>query len=129
MSLSRILAFSLVIGALPAAAWAQEGDATAGMEVFKKCMPCHNADNDKAKVGPSLHGVIGRQPGTVAGYKYSNAMVEFGQGKVWDDALLKAYLPNPRGLVKGTKMSFPGLKNDADIVNVIAYLKQVSAAK
>lgn len=129
MSIYRILAFSLSLAAVPAASWAQEGDATAGMDVFKKCLPCHNADNDKAKVGPSLQGLIGRQPGTVAGFKYSKAMVEFGQGKVWDEALLKSYLPNPRGLVKGTKMAFPGLKNDADIVNVIAYLKQFSPAK
>lgn len=129
MTMFRIIVFSLAIAAVPAATWAQEGDAAAGMDVFKKCMPCHNADTDKAKIGPSLYGVIGRQPGTVEGFKYSKAMVEFGQGKVWDEALLKAYLPDPRGLVKGTKMAFPGLKKDADVVNVIAYLKQASAAK
>ncbi len=53
-------------------------------------------------------------------------MVEFGAGKVWDEALLKTYLPDPKGLVKGTKMAFAGLKKDDEVLNVIAYLKQFS---
>lgn len=115
---------SLALG--PSLALAQEGDAAAGKLVFNKCMACHNVDNDKAKVGPSLKGLIGRQPGTVEGFKYSPAMVEFGAGKVWDEALLKTYLPDPKGLVKGTKMAFAGLKKDDEVLNVIAYLKQFS---
>jgi cytochrome c len=107
---------------------AQEGDATAGQAVFKKCMACHNVDTDKAKVGPSLKGIIGRQPGTVAGFKYSKGMVEFGAGKIWDEALLKSYLPDPKGMVKGTKMAFPGLKKEKDVLDVIAYIKQYSTA-
>jgi cytochrome c len=111
---------------IPTLTMAQEGDAEAGKLVFKKCMACHNADTDKAKVGPPLKSLFGRQPGTVAGFKYSKAMVEFGAGKVWDEALLKTYLPDPKGLVKGTKMAFPGLKKEKEVTDVIAYLKQFS---
>ena len=55
----------------------------AGETVFKKCSACHNVDSDKSKVGPSLQGVIGRQPGSKEGFKYSKAMTDFGAGKVW----------------------------------------------
>ncbi len=108
MSIYRILAFSLALAAVPAASWAQEGDAAQAWTSSRSACPVTTPTMTRPKVGPSLQGLIGRQPGTVAGFKYSKAMVEFGQGKVWDEALLKSYLPNPRGLVKGTKMPFPG---------------------
>ena len=47
-------------------------------------------------------------------------------GLVWDEATLRDYLHNPRAKVKGTKMAFPGLKDDTDIANLVAYLKQYS---
>lgn len=106
---------------------AQEGDATAGAVVFKKCAVCHIAEEDKNKVGPSLHGLLGRKAGTHPDFKYSPAMQAAGEGGlIWDEATLRDYLHDPRKKVKGTRMAFPGLKNDADIANVIAYLKQFS---
>ena len=100
-------------------------DAAAGEKVFAKCKACHVADEDKNKIGPSLMGVIGRTAGTYAGFKFSKAMVDAGAGGlVWDDANLTTYLHDPKGMVKGTKMAFPGLKKDDEIANVIAYLKQ-----
>jgi len=100
-------------------------DAAAGEKVFAKCKACHVADEDKNKIGPSLMGVIGRTAGTYAGFKYSKAMVDAGAGGlVWDDANLTTYLHDPKAVVKGTKMAFPGLKKDDEIANVIAYLKQ-----
>ena len=102
--------------------WAQ--DAAAGEKVFAKCKACHTTD-DKNKVGPSLKGLFGRTAGTHAGFKYSQAMTDAGKGGlVWDEAKLKEYLHSPKAMVKGTKMAFAGLKNDADIVNLEAYLKQ-----
>jgi cytochrome c len=105
----------------------QAQDAAAGEKVFAKCKACHVADEDKNKIGPSLSGVIGRTAGTHPGFKYSKAMVEAGESGVkWDDATLTDYLRDPKGMVKGTKMVFPGLKKDEDVANVIAYLKQFS---
>lgn len=102
-------------------------DAAAGEKVFNKCKACHYADQDKNKIGPSLHGVIGRIAGTHEDYKYSSAMIDAGKsGVVWDEATLTKYLHNPKAMVEGTKMAFPGLKSDEDIANVIAYLKQQS---
>ncbi len=123
----RTTVFSLVFlsATCLTAAHAQEGDASAGETVFKKCAVCHVVDTDTNKVGPSLHGIFGRAAGTHPDFKYSNAMVEAGKaGLVWDDASLRDYLHNPRAKVKGTKMVFPGLKDEGDITNLLAYLKQ-----
>ncbi|WP_454286338.1 c-type cytochrome [Rhizobium arsenicireducens] len=122
-----ILAASL---AIPAGAALADGDAVAGAKVFKQCQACHSATDDKNKVGPTLMGVIDRPVATVEGFKYSKAMQEFGaDGKVWSEELLEEYLPKPRDLVKGTTMTYAGLKKEDDIKNVIAYLKDPTAVK
>jgi cytochrome c len=101
-----------------------EGDAAAGEKVFKKCKACHSMEAGKNKVGPSLAGIVGATPGTVEGFKYSDAMVEFGAGgAVWDEATLDAFLKKPKDVIKKTKMSFAGLKKDEDRADVIAYMK------
>ena len=66
--------------------------------------------------------VVGRKAGTEKGFKYSKGMRK--SGITWDDAALDAFLKKPRKFVKGTRMSFPGLKKKADRDNVIAYLKE-----
>lgn len=102
-------------------------DAAAGEKVFTKCKVCHVADVDTNKIGPSLHGVIGRTAGTHPDFKYSEAMIAAGKSGVkWDEPTLTTYLHDPKAMVKGTKMAFPGLKKDEDVANVIAYLKQFS---
>lgn len=104
-------------------AWAQ--DAAAGEKVFAKCKACHVADKDQNRVGPSLKGLFGRAAGTHAGFNYSKPMKDAGAGGlVWDDAHFAEYIKNPKAKVKGTKMVFAGLKEDADIANLVAYLKQ-----
>lgn len=100
------------------------GDPDAGKRVFSKCKACHVIDSAANKIGPSLLGVVGRVPGTVEGFKYSKAMIIYGEDKVWDEDNLAAYLRAPRAIVKGTRMAFVGLKKDEDITNIIAYIKQ-----
>ncbi|WP_432286595.1 cytochrome c family protein [Aminobacter sp. BA135] len=105
------------------------GDAAAGKKVFTKCMACHDLAVDKNKVGPSLHGVIGRTAGTLPSFeaKYSDAMKQAGAGGlVWDEANIAAYMKAPKEKVPGNKMAFPGLKEDTDIANVIAYIEEMS---
>ena len=115
--------FLSVLASTPAYA---EGDAAAGKKVFNKCTACHDAKTDKNKIGPSLLHAVGRQAGTLESFlsKYSDNMKEAGAaGLVWDDANLAAYLKDPKAVIPKGKMAFPGLKDDADIANVIAYLK------
>ena len=93
----------------------------AGEKVFKKCKACHYADREKHKTGPHLVNLIGRTAGALQDYKkYSKAMK--ASGIVWDEETLMEYLRAPKKYIKGTKMAFVGLKKDADIENVIAYL-------
>ncbi len=98
-------------------------DVAAGEKVFAKCKVCHQVgESAKNGVGPVLNGIIGRQAGSVEGYNYTPA--NKNSGLTWDEATMKEYLKNPRVKIPGTKMVFPGLPNEADIDNVIAYLKQ-----
>ncbi|WFR94240.1 cytochrome c family protein [Rhizobium tumorigenes] len=107
-----------------------DGDPKLGAGVFKKCAACHTATEPVNKVGPSLMGVVGRPVASVATYSYSAAMKTFGaDGKVWDEALLHKYLSSPQAVVKGTRMSFAGVKSDSDLDNLIAYLKNPAAAQ
>lgn len=102
------------------------GDPVAGKKVFNKCMACHDATTENNKVGPTLLGVLGRTAGTVESFqsKYSDAMKKAGAGGlVWDEANITEYLKAPKTKVPGNKMTLPGLKDDADIANVIAYLE------
>jgi cytochrome c len=100
------------------------GDPAAGELVFKRnCMVCHAIGPGAAnKTGPELNGVIGRKAGSAPGYNYSDA--NKNSGITWDEVTFTKYISNPKGVVPGTKMTFTGLKNDADIANLIAYLKQ-----
>ena len=116
---------------LTSASSAQEaGDAVAGETVFKKCMSCHAVgDGARNKVGPVLNGVVGRTAGTFPEYRYSEAMVAAGTGGlVWTPENLAKYLAAPKEFVPGNKMAFAGLKEQADIDNVIAYLATLPAA-
>ncbi|MGB1356247.1 MAG: c-type cytochrome [Candidatus Puniceispirillaceae bacterium] len=115
-------AMAALIGFLVAVAPpVQAGDIEAGAKVFKKCKACHYVDKEKNKTGPHLVGIIGRTAGSLEGYKYSKAMK--ASGIVWDETTLADYLRAPKKYIKGTKMAFAGLRKDADIANIIAYLK------
>lgn len=116
-----LAAFVVVAAAGPSLA---AGDAAAGQTVFTKCAVCHSVGaGAKNKIGPVLNGVVGRQPGTAADFTYSAAMKDFGtKNAAWTPELLGKFLQNPKAEVPGTKMTFAGLSNQADIDNVIAYL-------
>ncbi len=102
---------------------ARAQDVAKGEKVFSKCMQCHRIGIGATNFyGPVLNGLIGRKAGTVPGYKYSAATEN--SGIVWTEVTLSSYLKQPKHDVPGTNMTFPGLQNQADIDNVIAYIKQ-----
>jgi cytochrome c2 len=100
------------------------GDPEAGKKVFRKCQACHAVgEGAKNKVGPELNGIVGEAIAAVEGYSFSPALVAYAEEHpTWNVEELSAWLADPRGLVKGTKMVFPGLKKPEDVANVIAYL-------
>ncbi|WP_434052768.1 MAG: c-type cytochrome [Roseibium sp.] len=98
-----------------------------GEKVFKKCGACHAVGaGAKNKSGPHLNALIGRQMGSVDGFKYSKVFVAAQEeGRVWDEAALAEFLAKPRSFMKGTKMAFSGLKKQDDLDAITAYLKSV----
>ena len=125
LKLAAGLTSALVLLALPAYA---DGDAAAGARVFKKCQACHMiGEGAKNKLGPPLNNVLGRTAGTADGFKYSKQMFEAGEGGlIWSQESLAAFLRDPKAMVKGTKMSFAGLKKDQDVADILAYLATFS---
>ncbi|WP_027259272.1 MULTISPECIES: c-type cytochrome [Leisingera] len=99
-----------------------------GERAFKKCKACHQVgDSAKSKTGPILNGIVGAPAGHAEGFRYSKAMKTAAEdGLVWDEVELAAFLAKPKKYMKGTKMSFAGLKKDGDIEAVIAYLQSYS---
>lgn len=102
-----------------------DGDVKKGERVFNKCKICHDINQEKNKIGPHLVGIMGRKAGSVSGYKYSPAMKK--ADIVWSPENMTKYLTKPKALVPGTKMAFAGIKNEQQIVDLIAYLN--AAAK
>ena len=97
--------------------------AAEGAKVFKKCAACHSIKEGGAnKIGPALWGVLGRAAGSVPGYKYSKAMA--AHGKNWSFEEMNGFLIKPKDWIKGTKMSFAGLKNAKDRAAVILYMNE-----
>ena len=114
------LCFAIVLSVIaihPVAA----ADVEAGKVEFKKCALCHTAEPGKNKIGPSLFGVVGRKSASLDNYNYSEAMKKFDH--TWTPENLDTYLADPRAVVPGTKMIFPGIKDEKERQDVIAYLE------
>ena len=120
----RIVLAALFIAAGLGQASAQ--DAAAGEKVFAVCKACHQVgDNAKNAVGPVLNGLIGRKAGSVDGYNYSDA--NKNSGIVWGEQAFAEYIKDPRAKIPGTKMIFAGIKNEQEIKDLWAYIKQFDA--
>ena len=98
-------------------------NAAEGAKIFKKCAACHSITEGGAnKIGPALWGVLGRPAGSVPGYKYSKAMA--AHGKNWSFEEMNGFLIKPKDWIKGTKMSFAGLKKAKERAAVILYMNE-----
>ncbi len=116
-----IVALGLVF---PGGARAQ--DAAAGERIFTQCRACHQlGPTARNLVGPQLNGIFGRRAGSVDGFNYSDAYKALD--KVWDEDNFRSYIQNPRAATPGTRMVFGGIKDEAQIAHLIAYLKQFGA--
>jgi cytochrome c len=101
------------------------GDAISGKKIFKKCAACHSINKGgKNKIGPALYNVVGRAVGGVDDYKYSKALASYGND--WTFEELNGFLTKPSSYLKGTKMSYAGLRKEKDRASIIKYLNQNS---
>jgi cytochrome c len=124
----RIIAATmpLVLTFAATSAVAQSGDATRGERLFnQQCKTCHTVEKDgRNGVGPNLHGLFGQKAGAVQGFQFSEAMQK--SGIVWDDKTVGEYLKDPKGRVPDGKMVYAGLKQQAQLDDMIAYLKKAT---
>ena len=116
MGFATMAAVALTVGTARA-----EGDPALGKTQFNKCAACHSIKAGENKIGPSMHGIVGRPAHSVDGFSYSDAMKNYNV--TWDASTLDHYLADPRGTVPGTKMIFVGLKKEDERANLIAYLE------
>src|SRR5579864_689812 len=101
------------------------GDAKRGAQVFQACIACHSVAEGEHLTGPSLAHVWNRKAGTAPGFqRYSDALKR--AGIVWDEATLDKWLANPEVFVPGTSMTFAGLKQQRDRLDVAAFLQAVA---
>lgn len=100
-------------------------DVAEGEKVFKKCKACHQVGDDaKNRVGPVLNGIVGASFAAVEGFSYSKVFeARKAEGAVWTEEELDAFLANPKKHLKGTKMSFSGVRKEEDRADLICYLK------
>ena len=97
------------------------GDPARGQRVFSQCMACHSVNAGENRVGPSLHAIIGRTAGSVEGFRYSEA--NRTSGKTWTEQALYDYLESPQTVIRGTTMTFAGIRDGQQRADLIAYLK------
>ena len=116
-----LLAALILAPVLPAAAQ----DAAAGQRVFNQCRACHSSEQGgRNGVGPNLHAVVGRKAGSIENFRYSASLREKAEGGLaWDEDTLRAYIANPKAVIPAGSMSYPGLRNEQQLNDLIAYLK------
>ena len=124
-SISDISQAASVVEKIDIAAIMALGDIASGEKIFKKCAACHSINKGgKNKIGPALYNVVGRKVGGLDNYKYSKALASYG--KEWTFEELNGFLQKPASYLKGTKMSYAGLRKEKDRASIIKYLNQNS---
>jgi cytochrome c len=108
-----------VVGLIPNA------NAEAGKETFRRCQQCHTVEKGgRNLVGPNLWDIVGRKVGEQSGFAYSPALAQHAGN--WTFEELARYLHDPKAAIPGNKMAFPGVKDDAELADLLAYLRTLS---
>lgn len=121
-----LLVGSLMLIAAPSAAQ----DVAAGQRLYNQCRACHTLDQGgRNGVGPNLHGMFGRAAASATGFRFSAALRARGEaGMIWNNETLAPYLRNPREAVPGGSMAYAGLRDEQQITDLIAFLRQATGA-
>ena len=113
-----------LLATLSSAAAAQEESDPGKVAFNNACRTCHSFKAGDNRLGPSLHGVVGRKAGALEGFAFSPAMK--GSGVTWDEATLDKFISDPNQVVSGNKMQpFGGITDAAEREKIVGYLKSL----
>lgn len=104
-----------------------DGNPQRGAMVYGACAACHSLEPNLNLTGPSLAGVWGKKPASVADFPRYSSALKMKQDFVWDEVSLYGWLADPSGFVPGTYMTFRGIPNDNQRTDLIAFLKLAMA--
>ncbi len=120
-----ILLVALGLSALLSPTFAADGNAARGQRVFGACAACHSLEPNQNMTGPSLSGLWDRKAGTLASFaRYSPALKS--SGIVWNDKSLDEWITDPQHLIPDNQMTFEGIKNSQQRLDLLAFLKQAT---
>ena len=115
----------LVVSVALSPAVAADGDAARGQQLFNNCAACHSLKPDQNMTGPSLAGLWNRKAGGLSSFsRYSDALKS--SSLVWNDKTLDDWVKDPQHLIPGNDMPFPGIKNERQRADLLAFLKQAT---
>ncbi len=119
----RVFLAGLTLAFFPFTSEAALATDEAGKEVFNNnCRTCHSWKKDDNRLGPNLHGIVGRKAGSAAGFAYSDSMKN--SGITWDQGALDKFISNPDSVVPNNKMKpFTGIADAATRKQIIEFLK------
>ena len=116
-------AIGLVLLCAPALAQ----DTDAGQIAFNNaCRTCHTPREGDNRLGPSLHGVIGRKAGSLPSYNnYSESMKK--ADIVWDKNTLDRFIANPDAVLPDNNMKpYGGIASAEERAKIIAFLESAA---
>jgi cytochrome c len=124
-TLAPALSLLAMLGAALGAAQAQTNDGDGQIVFNNACRTCHSMREGDHRLGPSLHGVVGRKAGSIKGYAFSSSMRS--ANIVWDEKTLDQFIADPENVVHGNAMKpFGGISDPKQRGEIIAYLKTIS---
>jgi cytochrome c len=120
--LRLLLLLSIVISWPPSIDEARAADIANGERLFRACSGCHSMEPGRHLTGPSLAGAFGRRAGTAEGFRrYSDALKS--ADLIWMEDTLDAWLTDPKGLIPGNLMTFPGIDDPEARRDLIAFIQ------
>jgi cytochrome c len=118
---AALSALSLLATLVPAAA-APEASEDGKVAFNNACRTCHSFKPDDNRLGPTLHGIVGRKAGSIEGFAFSPSMKS--SGLTWDEATLDKFITSPDQVVSGNKMQpFGGVADAGERKKIVDYLK------
>ncbi len=115
----------LGVSAMLSPTHAAGGNTARGQRIFGACAACHSLEPNRNMTGPSLAELWNRKAGTLPSFmRYSPAVKS--SGVVWNEKTLDEWITDPQHLIPGNVMTFDGIKNSQQRVDLLAFLKSAT---